>query len=352
MGTLITIGIVLGIIIGAYMVYMLIIAIVPIKPVPEQHMDKAKRSITEEGAERYRTRKDVTFKVKGTTLHAWIYMPDSTSSPVPCVIMAHGFGGTKAVGLDAYAVRFQQAGLAVLAFDFRHLGESDGEPRQLVWIPKQLEDYAASIEYARSLEEINSDKIALWGTSLSGGHVIVTAAKDNRVICVSSQVPLLSHEGGGMEIVRRVGLRNLLWMSFGHGLRDMVRSWFRLSPHKIPLFGRTGTTAAMADDGAWRLLNELAPPDFINEVCARIMIRIDKYHPLKYMSKLRCPVLIQSCEKDIGLPKKVVEKAKKKSGNLAEVIYYPIDHFDVYLGENFEQAVADQLEFFKKHLMA
>jgi fermentation-respiration switch protein FrsA (DUF1100 family) len=352
MGTLITIGMVLGFIIAAYLVYMLLIAVVPFKPVPEQQTDKGAQSLIEEGAKKHENRNDVTFDVKGTSLHAWLYMPDSTSPPVPCIIMAHGFGGTKAVGLDSYAIRFQKAGLAVLVFDFRHLGKSEGEPRQLVWIPKQLEDYAASIEYGRGREEINPNKIALWGSSLSGGHVIVTAAKDNRVACVSSQVPLLSHEGGGMEIVKKVGLRNLLWMSFGHGLRDMVRSWLRLSPHKIPLFGRTGTTAAMADDGAWRLLNELAPPDFVNEVCARIMIRIDKYHPHNYMSKLRCPVLIQSCEKDIGLPKKVVEKAKKKSGNLAEVIYYPIDHFDIYLGENFEQAVADQLEFFKRHLMA
>ena len=34
----------------------------------------------------------------------------------------------------------------------------------------------------------------------------------------------------------------------------------------------------------------------------------------------------------------------------AEVIYYPIGHFDIYVGENFEKAVSDQLDFFKKYL--
>jgi len=350
MSTLLSIFMALGLIIVAYVIYMFIIAIVPFKEIPEQSRENENHLSQEDVKTGFK--KNVIFDVKGTSVSAWLYFPEDTSAPFPCIIMAHGFGGTKAVGLGSYAARFQQSGMAVLVFDFRHLGESGGEPRQLVWIPKQLEDYAAAIKYARGIGEIDPDKVALWGTSLSGGHVIVTAAKDNRVACVSSQVPLLSHEGGVKEIIKQVGLRNLLWMSFGHGLRDMVRSWIGLSPHKIPLFGKSGTIAAMADDGAWSLLSELAPPDFVNEVCARIMIRIDKYHPINFMSKVRCPVLIQSCEKDIGLSKKVVEKAKMKAGELAEVIYYPIDHFDIYLGENFEQAVNDQVEFFRKHLFA
>lgn len=350
MSILLTICIIIGCIIGAYIIYMFIIAVIPFKPVPEQRLEKTKQE-TSEGIVPSRSRKDVSFKVKGTPLSAWLYLPEDLSAPVPCIIMAHGFGGTKDLGLDAYAVRFQEAGLAVLVFDFRHLGESGGEPRQLVCIPYQLKDYAAAIEYARGLEEINPDKIALWGTSLSGGHVVVTAAMHNKIACICAQVPLLGHGGGGMEIVKRLGLGHMLWMGFGHGLRDLVRSWLGLKPHKIPLFGRARSTAAMSDDDAWRFFNELAPDDFINEVCARINIRIDKYHPIKHISKVRCPVLIQACEKDIGLPKKVVEKAKNKLGELAEVIFYPIDHFDIYLGENFEKAVADQLDFFKKYLM-
>jgi hypothetical protein len=140
-------------------------------------------------------------------------------------------------------------------------------------------------------------------------------------------------------------------MAFGHGLRDLVRSWFGLSPHKVPIFGKPGTIAVLADSGAWNILNEIAPDDFINEVCARIIIRMDKYRPIKHVSKIRCPVLLQACDKDIGIPIKVIEKAKKLLGERAEVIYYPIDHFDIYVGDNFEKAANDQLEFFKKHLI-
>jgi hypothetical protein len=77
---------------------------------------------------------------------------------------------------------------------------------------------------------------------------------------------------------------------------------------------------------------------------------MDKYHPIKYFSKVSCPVLLQVCDKDIGLPMRVVKKAEKHLGNLAEVIHYPIDHFDIYTGGSFEMSVSDQLDFFKKHL--
>ncbi|UCD38750.1 MAG: alpha/beta hydrolase, partial [Fidelibacterota bacterium] len=239
---------------------------------------------------------------------------------------------------------------AVLAFDFRYLGASGGEPRQLIWISYQQEDYAAAVAYARGREEIDPAKIALWGTSLSGGHVIVTAARDAQIACVVAQVPLLAGDAGGMQVVKRVGLWHLLRMAFGHGVRDLVRSWFGLSAHRVPIVGKPGTIAIMADTDAWDAFCQLASDDLINEACARIIIRMDKYHPIKHAGKVRCPVLLQACDLDIGVPLSVIGKAQQRLGDLAEVIRYPIDHFDIYIGDNFEQAVSDQVAFFRKHL--
>ena len=343
-------GLGIGALIAAYVTYMLILAVVPGFCVPKQPLDRSRRPSSEKGIPRSRPRKDVQFEVNGTPLSAWLYLPKDLPAPVPCIIMGHGLGGTKAAGLDTYAVRFQDAGFAVLALDFRHLGDSGGEPRQLVWIPYQLEDFAAAIDFARGLGEIDPSRIALWGTSLSGGHVIVAAARDHGIACICSQVPLLAGSAGGMAVVKTLGLRHLLWMSFGHGLRDMVRSWFGLSPHKLPIFGKPGTVAMLADEDAWNTLSELAPDDFVNEICARIIIRIDKYRPIRYAAKVRCPVLLQVCDQDIGLPARVVEEAEKRLGSLAEVIHYPADHFDIYLGSVFEKAVSDQVAFFGEHL--
>jgi hypothetical protein len=40
----------------------------------------------------------------------------------------------------------------------------------------------------------------------------------------------------------------------------------------------------------------------------------------------------------------------KELEKYAEVKHYPIGHFDIYIGDNFEKSVSDQLEFFKKQL--
>ena len=334
---------------GAYILYMLIIAVIPGFKVPRQPLPKHGKPV--QRARRADTRGEVDFPVEGTQVRGWLYLPDGrVSAPYPCIVMAHGLGATRAMGLDAYARRFQDAGIAVLAFDYRHLGDSGGEPRQLVWIPYQLADYAAAVDYARALEQIDPARIALWGTSLSGGHAVVAAARDATIACVSAQVPLLDGEAGGVQLVKRNGLGYVLRMTFGHALRDLVRSWLGLSAHKIPLTGKGGSIAVMADDDAWGAFGALAPEEFVNEACARILIRMDKYKPLKYLGRVSCPVLLQFADQDITNPPALIADADRRLGDRGRIIHYPIDHFDIYLGDGFEQAVADQLSFFRKHL--
>lgn len=339
----------IGIIIGIIVLYLSIITFIPGFKVPEQRLEKAEQLIKEGDTKLSWSRKDVSFKVKGISISAWLYLPENLSAPVPCIIMGHGFGGTKDMGLELYAVRYQESGFAVLVFDYRHFGESDGEPRQLTWIPYQLEDWSAAIKYARGLKKINPAKIALWGTSMSGGHVIVTAAKDNRIACVVAQCPGLDGHASGEMFLKRVSIGYAFRMLI-HGQRDYFRSWFGLSPHKIPIAGKPGSIACLTTPDAYNGYRKLAPDNFINEVCARILLRGEKYRPVKQAKNVRCPVLLQICEYDSIIPKSAAEETEKQLGKYAEAIYYTIGHFDIYIGDNFEKAVSDQLDFFKKHL--
>jgi len=339
----------IGIIIGMFVLYLLIVALVPGLTVPEQHLEKAKQLTKEVEVKPSWSRKDVSFKVKGTSLSAWLYLPENLSAPAPCIIMGHGFGGTKDMGLEPYAVRYQEAGFAVLIFDYRHFGESGGEPRQLIWIPHQLEDWLAAIKYARGLAEIDPARIALWGTSLSGGHVIVIAAKDNQIACVSAQCPGLDGRASAKMAFKREGMGYALRMIM-HGQRDIVRSWFGLSPHRIPIVGKPGSTACLTTSDAYESFGKLAPENFINETCARVLIRGDKYRPVKEAPNVRCPVLLQICDNDNLTPLSAAQETEDKLGKYAEVKHYPIGHFDIYFGDNLEKSVRDQLDFFKKHL--
>jgi pimeloyl-ACP methyl ester carboxylesterase len=108
------------------------------------------------------------------------------------VILAHGFGGTHAARLWAYAERFAAGGASALVFDYRHFGESAGEPRQLLSVRRQLEDWRAALAFGRSLAGVDPSRVALWGTSFGGGHVVRLAAGEPRVAAVISQAPLAS----------------------------------------------------------------------------------------------------------------------------------------------------------------
>lgn len=116
------------------------------------------------------------------------------------------------------------------------------------------------------------------------------------------------------------------------------------------LVGKPGSIACLTAPDAYNGYRQLAPDHFINEVCARILLRGDKHRPIKQARNVRCPVLLQICEHDSIIPKSAAEETQEHLGKYGEAIYYPIGHFDIYRGDNFENAVRDQLDFLKKQL--
>jgi len=340
----------IGILIGLFVIELLLVALLPGFEVPPQTLEKAPKSSGEALVTSSPGRKDVRFFNNGTALSAWLYLPEQRPGPFPCIIMGHGLGGTKDAGLEPYAIRFQEAGFAVFVFDYRYFGESEGTPRHLIWIPSQLEDWSAALTYVRGLTEIDPARVALWGTSLSGGHVIVTAAHDQGIRCVSAQCPGMDGEAFALESFKRMGFVHSLRMVM-HGQRDLVRSWLGLSPHKVPIVGKPGTIALMNTPDAYDAFTRLMPEGYVNEACARIIIRGDKYRPIKYARHIRCPVLLQICDHDTLVSLKSLEETAKILGPRAEVKHYPIGHFDIYTGSGFEKGVLDQIEFFRKHLL-
>ncbi|MBW1783090.1 MAG: alpha/beta fold hydrolase [Deltaproteobacteria bacterium] len=338
----------IGAVVAAACLYLLAVAILPGFEVPEQPLDKTKQQLQMPHEDTPVSRGEVSFKVKGTEVRAWLYIPQEVSERLPCIVMASGLGGTREMG-EGYALRFQKAGFAVLAFDYRYFGQSGGEPRQLIWIPHQLEDWAGAIEYVRSHPGMDPARIALWGTSLSGGHVIVTAAKDHKIACIAAQCPGVDGHTSAELAFETLPLGYNLRMLM-HGQRDLVRSWLGLSPHRVPIVGRPGSIALMTRSHAYEAFAALAPQGFINAACARIIIRGDKYRPIKYAHEVRCPVLLQICEKDQLVSLKSIEETGRILGQRADIRRYPIGHFDVYFGKNYETSVQDQIAFFKKHL--
>ncbi len=154
---------------------------------------------------------------------------------MPIVVMAHGFSATRDQRLDAYAERFAAAGLGVLLFDYRHFGASGGEPRQLLDIRRQHADYRAAIAYARTLPWVDGDRVALFGSSFSGGHVIALAAADPSIAAVVSQCPFTD----SFASLPKLGPANAVRATVA-GLRDEVRARTGRAPAYIPPDRPTG----------------------------------------------------------------------------------------------------------------
>src|SRR5512144_401329 len=128
---------------------------------------------------------------------------------MPTIVLAQGFSAVKEMYLDRFAAAFAAAGLASVVFDHRNFGASGGAPRQAIDPWRQVGDYRDAITYAETLQETDAARIGVWGTSYSGGHVLMVGAVDRRVKCVVSQVPLSSGHDNTRRLLRADHLAGL-----------------------------------------------------------------------------------------------------------------------------------------------
>lgn len=299
-------------------------------------------------------RQDIEFLSDSTICRAWHYRPALTDeASAPCIVMAHGLGGTRDAGLEPYAERFVEAGFHVVLFDYRHFGASDGQPRQLLRVSRQQADWRAAVACARKLDGVDPERIALWGTSFSGGHVASIAAQDSRIAAFSAQGPMMDGRAAVFGLLGYAGVGVLLKMT-AYGLADQIKAMFGLSPVTMPLTAPPGGFAAMSSHDAHSGYGALQPPGFRNEMTARMALTLALYRPIAKVDRIQCPALIQACMKDTVAPApaatKMAQKLHKRLGDKVTLKEYDMGHFDIYVGNDYELAVEDQLAFFKRHL--
>ena len=198
-------------------------------------------------------RLDVAFPSSGDECRAWLFLPKAERPPL--VILGHGLGGTREDGLEPFARRFAEAGIAALVFTYRHFGDSGGATPPALDIEHQLGDWAAALAYARTLDGIDTERIALWGSSFGGGHVIEAAARDGGVAAVVSQCPFTD----GLAAVRAANPRSLARGSV-LALRDELTRVRRQAAGADP--ARRPARIGGADDlpGLRGRLHRAAPP--------------------------------------------------------------------------------------------
>jgi uncharacterized protein len=304
--------------------------------------------VSEQSTASVAEREDVEIPVGDGRLAAWWYRSERRLGARPCVVLGHGFGGIKEMRLWAYAERFAAAGLHALVFDYRHFGGSSGEPRGLVDPSRQQQDWAAALRFARGLADVDAERVALWGTSFSGGQVVIAAAAETRIAAVVAQVPFADGFAALGAMPPAHGLRLMR-----AGLRDAVGARLGRPPRYVKAAGMPGDHhAVMTTPEAYPGMMRLVPPGvpFDNAVCARIALRVGTIRPIRHAARVACPLLVQVMDRDDVTPPgpAVTMAAKAPRG---ELFTYPGGHFDPYDGPLFERVVSDQVAFLTRHLM-
>ncbi|MEJ7832161.1 MAG: alpha/beta hydrolase [Nocardioides sp.] len=268
----------------------------------------------------------------------------------PCVVMAHGFGCTRDGGLMPFAERFAAAGAEVLLFDYRGFGTSEGEPRQAVSHRRQRQDYHAAVAHARTLPGVDPDRIVLWGTSYSGGHVVAVAAKDHRVAALIAQGAAVD----GLAILRKdeksdpaappdKGRRMV-----AAALRDAVGALVRRPPVLVASVGAPGDFAMLTDPHSYADYLALMGPTWDPKVCARSLLGVPFNRPVRSADQITCPALLVLAERDTIAPPEAVRETARRIGPQAEVVAFDCPHFDIYRGEVFERSVSAQVAFLQR----
>ena len=266
--------------------------------------------------------------------------------------MAHGFSAVKEMYLDSFAEVFAGAGLAALVFDNRNFGGSDGEPRYEIDPWAQVRDYRHAITYLQSMPGIDRDRIGVWGSSYSGGHVLVLGAIDKRIKAVVSQVPLIS----GFKNVQR-----LVRSDFLPGLRatldlDREARFAGKEPGMIPVVAEDPLApSSLPTPDSWQWFTETGntrAPSWHNAVTLRTLEMLMEYEPGTYIDRVApTPLLLVVAAGDVLVPAELALEAYERALEPKKLVILPGGHFGAYTGPDFELSSGSARDWLGQHLL-
>jgi uncharacterized protein len=266
--------------------------------------------------------------------------------------MAGGGAVTKEPGTDPFAPRFHDAGFTVLAFDYRHLGDSGGQPRQIVRMRDQLADWQAAIAFAPSLPGVDPTRVAIWGFSLSGGHVFRVAARNPQLAAAIAQTPNADGPAATRNAARYQTPLAMLRFT-GRALLDALGGLVGRQPRLVPLAGEPGTVALLTTpdgiDGDRALNPDSRYPDWQQAVAARSTLSFGFYRPGRDAARVRSPLLVLVCDHDQSALAEPAVGAAERAPH-GELVRMPGGHYEPFLGGH-EQAVRAELSFLRRHLL-
>ena len=310
----------------------------------------------------------MVFRVDGEPVAAWWHPGGADGDVGPAIAMAHGFGMTRHCLLDEYAAHFQQAGFGVLLFDHRGFGDSGGTP-QVLDLAQQREDWRGAVAWLRRHPDVDPDRVAVWGTSFSGGHALHTAARDRRLAAAIIQVPYVDGPSSLQRddvpdapdatddgVAHGRSPSRFDWVKHGatlmkEALADAAGARLGRPPRLVPIAGPLGSGAVIAGPGALEGLSMLVPDgvEWRNEVAPRVVLQMATDRPMQDAPDIACPLLVCVATQDRITPPKPAERVAADALR-GELRRYDTDHMAAYHPPWRDRFLADQTAFLAEHL--
>ncbi len=302
-------------------------------------------------------RDDIEFDAEGVTLRGWFYAPESRpdgNGGHPCVVMAHGFSAVKEQHLDDYAEVFCAAGLACVVYDNRGFGASDaapGKPRLEIDPWEQVRDYQHAVTYAQSRDDVDAERIGVWGSSYSGAHSYVVGAIDRRVKAVSGQVPLISGRRAFESLVR-IDQWGPTWEAF---TADRLARAGGAEPAMMPVVTEDPTApAALPTADSYEFFTRTRrdrAPAWENQVTLRSIELFQGYEPGRFLPLISpTPLQMVVCPNDRLVAGEAAAAAYADAVHPKKLVIVPGGHFEAYTGPGFEISSSAARDWFVEHL--
>lgn len=295
----------------------------------------------------------ISFRSEGVNCSGLLYIPEckNSSKQFPGVVMAHGFSLVKEAYLPKYAEKFAEAGLVTLIIDYRNFGESEGNDRQHMDPLEQIKDYRNAISYLTMHPNVQADRIGVWGTSYSGGHVLQVGAVDRRVKAIVSQVPTIR---GWIGSEKKMGKENM--KAFIEKLIANRQARYAGAPIEyIKVVGTDGEYSAQTHPEAYPWFTQMAQevaPNWINLITLDSMEHYVEYFPAANIDLISPTplMMIVATEDGITPPEAAIDVFNTKVREPKSLVKLPKGHFDVYNGETFDRAQQAATDWFIEHL--
>jgi dienelactone hydrolase len=289
----------------------------------------------------------ITIWSDGVRLAGNLWKPEGLAAGEkrPAILLVHGWGGTKSHLNQAYAPQFAAMGYVVMTFDYRGWGDSDGKLLRIGDKPEgESDEYAVEVREVRTIVDpldefedirnayyyligdsnVDSERLAVWGSSLGGGLALQTAATLPGFKVLISQIGAVNPRAGidGNNSQSPLG-------------DEAMTKWrsARARGEVAPFPGQETTAPGLQGFPDW--------PEYV------------RYDPFASRDNLTSATLIIDAANEelfdiqqngAALYAAIKDRVPARYETL------PGKHYDIYQGEGYRAAVEMQMAWLKEHL--